>query len=94
MGCFTQRNPYPNYDSSNLTTIGFCNIAKGNSHKSPEYSEAKFGVLSDRSMIKSAKGTICITKSVKTNYFLLVCVAQNSKSILFKLHFVRLFLGS
>jgi len=56
MGCFTKRKPGTNYDSSNFRAFGFCDIAKGNSCKSPEYSEAKFRVLSDRSMIKSVKG--------------------------------------
>jgi len=56
VGCFTKRKPDPNHDSSNFRVFVFCDIAKGNSCKSPEYSEAKFRVLSDRSMIKSAKG--------------------------------------
>lgn len=43
----TKRNQYPNHDSSNFRAFGFCDIAKSNSCKSPEYSEAKFRVLSD-----------------------------------------------
>jgi hypothetical protein len=56
VGCFTKQNQYPNYAFSNFRAFVFCDIAKGNSCKSPEYSEAKFRVLSDRSMIKSVKG--------------------------------------
>jgi hypothetical protein len=52
----TKRKPGTNYDCSNFRVFGLCDIAKGNSCKSPEYSEAKFRVLSDRSMIKSVKG--------------------------------------
>jgi hypothetical protein len=38
----TKRKPGSNYD---FRTIGLYDIAKGNSCKSPEYSEAKFRVL-------------------------------------------------
>jgi hypothetical protein len=61
----TKQNQYPNHDSNNFRAFGFCDIAIGNSYKSPEYSEAKFRVLSDRSMIKSAKGTINIKEHSK-----------------------------
>jgi hypothetical protein len=44
VGCFTKRKPGSNYDFSNFRVFGFCDIAKGNSCKSPEYSEAKFRV--------------------------------------------------
>ena|GEM_PF-2253997 len=57
VGYFTKRKPGTNYDCSNLRAFGLCDIAKGNSCKSPEYSEAKFRVLSDRYRNKSAKGT-------------------------------------
>ena len=53
VGCFTKRKPGSNYD---FRTIGLYDIAKGNSCKSPEYSEAKFRVLSDGFRNKSAKG--------------------------------------
>jgi len=46
--CFTKRKPGSNYDSSNFRAFGLCDIAKGNSCKSPECSEAKFRALSDR----------------------------------------------
>jgi hypothetical protein len=54
----TKRKPGTNYDCSNFRVFGLCDIAKGNSCKSLEYSEAKFRVLSDRYRNKSAKGTI------------------------------------
>jgi hypothetical protein len=58
VGYFTKRKPDTNYDCSNFRAFGLCDIAKGNSCKSPEYSEAKFRVLSDGFRNKSAKGTI------------------------------------
>jgi hypothetical protein len=53
----TKPKPDPNHDFSNFRAFGLCDIAKGNSCKSLEYSEAKFRVLSDRCINKSAKGT-------------------------------------
>jgi hypothetical protein len=44
----TKRKPDPNHDFSNFRAFVFCDITKGNSCKSPEYSKAKFRVLSDR----------------------------------------------
>jgi hypothetical protein len=41
----TKPKPDPNYDFSNFRVFVFCDIAKGNSCKSPEYSDAKFRVL-------------------------------------------------